>query len=177
VAAYCGFPPEPVVYDYGSNVVIQDSYVYVDGEPTVSEARYAEQATKLVDRGRKARPPADEGWQPLGVFGLIQGEEKVAEHIFQLAVNKRRVLRGNYYDAVADESRPVYGSVGRKNQRVAWSIGRKKKVVFETGLENLTKGQTTVLVHYGKKRTRQMVLVRLEEPRDQKGKEPRGEEE
>jgi hypothetical protein len=99
-----------------------------------------------------------------GGFGMIQGEEKVAQHIFQLAVNKGCVVRGNYYDAVADSTLPVCGSVDPKTQRVAWSIGEKKTIVFETGLENLTQEQITVLVHYGKERTEQMVLVRLEEP-------------
>lgn len=58
----------------------------------------------------------------------------------------------------------VYGSVEPKTQRVAWSIGEKKDIVFEAGLSNLTQDQTTILAHYGKERTRQMTLVRLEEP-------------
>jgi hypothetical protein len=40
--------------------------------------------------------------------------------------------------------------------------------VFEAGLNNLTQNETTVLVHYGKDRTQQMMLVRLEEPKDGK---------
>jgi hypothetical protein len=76
------------------------------------------------------------------------------------------VFRGNYYDAVADNTLPVYGSVDQKTQRVAWSIGDKKTIVFEAGLNNLTQEQSPVLVHYGKDRTQQMVLVRLEEPRN-----------
>src|SRR5262249_39217286 len=128
--------------------------------------QYAQQATTFADRGRDARPEKEDEWQPLGVFGLIQGDEKVAQNIFQLAVNKAGIIRGNYYNAVADESKPVYGSVDRKSPRAAWSIGDKKNVVFEAGLNNLTKEQTTALVHYGKERTEQMVLVRLEEPKD-----------
>jgi hypothetical protein len=69
---------------------------------------------------------------------------------------------------VADNTLPVYGSVDPKTQRAAWSIGEKKDIVFETGLNNLTQEQTTLLVHYGKERTEQMVLVRLEEPREGK---------
>jgi hypothetical protein len=99
---------------------------------------------------------------------MIQGDEQVAQRIFQLAVNKAGVVRGNYYDAVADNTLPVYGSVDPKSQRVAWSIGDKKDIVIETGLNNLTQEQTTALVHYGKERTQQMVLVRLEEPKDEK---------
>jgi hypothetical protein len=111
--------------------------------------------------------PADsDDWQPLGVFGLIQGDEQVAQRIFQLGINKAGIIRGNYYDAVADNTLPVYGSVDQKSQRAAWSIGEKKDIVFEAGLNNLTQDQSTVLVHFGKDRTDQMALVRLPEPAD-----------
>ena len=100
----------------------------------------------------------------MGVFGLIQGDEKVAQQILQLAIDKTGVVRGNYYDAVADNTLTVFGSLDPKTQRVAWSIGEKKDIVFETGLNNLTQQQTAVLVHHGKERTQQMALVRLEQP-------------
>jgi hypothetical protein len=58
--------------------------------------------------------------------------------------------------------------VDKKTQRVAWSIGEKKDIVFETGLPNLTKDESTILIHYGKDRTEQMILVRLPEPKDGK---------
>ena len=54
----------------------------------------------------------------------------------------------------------------RKSQRAAWSVGDKKTVVFETGLNNLTQDETTVLIHYGAESTQQMTLVRLPEPQD-----------
>jgi hypothetical protein len=166
VSGYCGITAPPVLYDYGSSVVIEDNTVYVNGEQTTTAEQYATQATDFADAGRSAKPAETEEFQPLGVFGLVQGDEKVADHIFQLAVNKEGIIRGNYYDAVADTTLPVYGSVDRKSQRAAWSIGDKKDTVFETGLNNLTQEQTTVLVHFGKERTQQMMLVRLEEPKD-----------
>jgi hypothetical protein len=163
-AAFVGAPGPPVVYDYGSTVVINDDRVYVNGDDAGTAADYAAQASTLADAGRAAAPPDADAWQPLGVFGLLQGDEAVAQRIFQLAVNKAGVVRGNYYDAVADNTLPVYGSVDPKAQRVAWSIGDKKDVVFETGLKNLTEDQTTLLVHFGKDKTQQMVLARLEQP-------------
>jgi len=166
VSVYCGIAAAPIAYDYGSNVVIENNNVYVNGDEVASAPQYAEQAAQLVDRGREAAPAKTDEWQPLGVFGMVQGDEMVAQHIFQLAVNKAGVVRGNYYDAVADNTLPVYGSVDPKTQRVAWSIGDKKSITFEAGLNNLTQEQTPVLAHYGKDRTQQMVLVRLEEPKD-----------
>jgi hypothetical protein len=153
----------PILYDFGSNVVIQNNFVYQDGEPTFPADQFAQQAIGFADAGRQANPGADVEWQPLGVFGLVQGDEKTAQNIFQLAINSSGVIRGNYYDAVADNNLPVYGSVDPKTQRAAWSIGDKKGVVFEAGINNLTQEQTPVLVHYGTDRTQQMLLVRLQE--------------
>jgi hypothetical protein len=168
VSSFVGVTAPPVVYDYGSTTVIQDGTVYTNGEPAGSAADYAAQATAIADTGRQAQPADSDEWQPLGVFGMIQGDEEVAQRIFQLGVNKGGVIRGNYYDAVADNTLPVYGSVDKKTQRVAWSIGDKKDIVFEAGLNNMTQNESTVLVHYGKDRTQQMMLVRLEEPKDGK---------
>jgi hypothetical protein len=166
VSTYVGVTAAPILYDYGSSVVIQNDYVFVNGERSATAEEYSDQATTIAERGRVETAAKTEEWQPLGVFGMVQGDEKVAQHIFQLAVNKAGVVRGNYYDAVADNTLPVYGSVDAKTQRVAWSIGEKKNIVFEAGLNNLTQEQTSVLAHYGKERTQQMVLVRLEEPKD-----------
>lgn len=167
-AAYCGAPAEPVSYDYGSTIVYEGDDVYQDGEKVATADEYATQATVIADTGRQAKPPADDAWQPLGVFGMVQGEETVANTLFQLAVNKAGVIRGNYYDALGDNTLPVYGSVDKKTGRAAWSVGEKREIVYEAGLSNLTEAQSTVLIHYGKEKTRQMVLVRIEEPKDKK---------
>jgi hypothetical protein len=168
VSVYCGVTAPPILYDYGSTVVIDDNSVYINGEQAATADQYADQALTFADRGRDAKPAENDEWQPLGAFGAIQGDEQVAQRIFQLAVNKDGVVRGNYYDAVVDNTLPVYGSVDPKSQRVAWSIGDKKSIVFEAGLNNLTQDQTTALVHFGKDSTQEMVLVRLEEPTEEK---------
>ena len=77
------------------------------------------------------------------------------------------ILRGNYYDALSDTTVPVYGAVDRKTQRAAWTIGDRKDTVYETGIANLTEPETTMLVHFGKDRTQQWTLVRLEKPQGQ----------
>jgi hypothetical protein len=164
VALYCGITAPPIYYDYGGTFVIENNYVYLNGEQIASADDYAAQAIALADAGRSARPDPAEEWQPLGVFGLIQGDSDQAQHVFQLAINRSGLVRGNYYDTVVDNTVPVYGELDPKTQRVAWSAGEKKTVVFETGLNNLMQNQTTVLVHYGNDRTVEMGLVRLEEP-------------
>ena len=166
VATFVGIPAEPLVYDYGSTVVIEEDQVYVNGDPVATAADYATQAIQVADAGRAAKPADTDEWQPLGVFGLVAEDEQVALRVFQLAVNKAGVIRGNYYDAVADNTLPVLGSLDKKSQRVAWSIGDKKDIVFETGLANLTQAESTVLIHYGKQSSQQLLLIRIEEPRE-----------
>ena len=64
-----------------------------------------------------------------------------------------------FYDGLMGQTTPVYGSVDKKAQRAAWSIGDKKDRVFEAGIANLTKDQTPVLIHMGKDKTQQLLLV------------------
>jgi hypothetical protein len=166
VASYCGYPAEPMYYDYGSTVVYEGDSVYVNGESAGTPEQYAEQAVELADAGREAAPPKEEEWQPLGVFAMVRGDEETSDKIFQLAVSKEGVIRGNYYDAIGDNTLPVYGSVDKKTQRAAWSIGDKKDIVYEAGIANLTKDQATVLVHFSKDNTQQFTFVRIEKPEE-----------
>ena len=73
--------------------------------------------------------------------------------IFQLAVDKNGVIRGNYFDQVTQTNQPVTGAVDKKTQRVAWRVAGGKELVVETGLYNLTMSDSTALVHYGADRT------------------------
>jgi hypothetical protein len=163
-STYCGISGEPIYYDYGETVTYQDNSVYISGEMVASAEQYYQQANTLADTGRDAKVTQEEEWLPLGVFAMVQGEEKTSNHIFQLAVNKQGVIRGNYYDAVTDTTSQVFGSVDQKTQRAAWTVGDRKTPVYEVGIANLTKKETTMLVHYAKDRSQQFTLIRIEEP-------------
>jgi hypothetical protein len=167
MATWCSFPPTiaPVYVDYGTTVVYRDNYVYVDGSPTVTQASYAEQATAIANVGRTTKVSDEEEWRPLGVFAMVQGEEKSSNLVFQLSINKAGIIRGNSYDGLSDTTLQVYGSVDKKTQRASWTVGERKEVVYETSIANLTKGETSLLVHFGKDKTQQWSLVRLEDPK------------
>ena len=92
-----------------------------------------------------------------------EGETK-ATNIFQLAVNKDGVIRGEYYNALTDTTETVYGSVDKKTQRAAWTVVDRKFPVYEAGIANLTKDETTMLVHFAKDKTQQFSLVRIQPP-------------
>jgi hypothetical protein len=167
LTSWCTLPSAPIDYDYGTTVVYQNNNVYTNGQETASAPEYAQQAITLADQGQQASPPASDEWKSLGVFALVQGDEKTSNNLFQLAVNQQGVLRGNYYDGLMDTTTPVYGSVDKKSQRAAWTIGKKNDRIFEAGVYNLTKDQSPVLVHFGKDRTQQWLLVRIEQPAGQ----------
>jgi hypothetical protein len=158
------YPSEPVYYDYGSDVVYQDENVYVDGEQVATAEQYADQATAIADAGSMAEPDKEAEWMALGVFAMVQGEETTSNNMFQLAVNKEGIIRGNYYNALTDHVEPVHGSVDKKTQRAAWMVGDKKVPVYEAGIANLTKDDTTMMVHYGKDKSQQFTLFRIQQP-------------
>jgi hypothetical protein len=165
---YCGYGygygsgyTEPAYYDYGSNVVYEHDYVYVNGDAVATQEEYGQQAARIADTGMQARGNSGGPWLPLGVFAMVQGEQVSGNDLFQLAVNKEGVIRGNYFSALSDTTLPVYGSVDNKTRRAAWTVGDRKQPIFEAGFANLTKSETTMLVHLGTGRTQQWTLVRI----------------
>jgi uncharacterized protein (TIGR03000 family) len=167
LANFCDISAPPVYYDYGNTIVYQDDGVYDNGTTVATAQEYEQQAAAIAQQGQTAQPPPTDKWQPLGVFALVQGDEKSSNTMFQLAVNAQGIIRGNYYDGLMDTTSPVYGSVDKKTQRAAWTIGDKKTPVFEAGLFNLTKSESPVLVHFGPDKTQQWLLVRIEQKNTQ----------
>ena len=104
---------------------------------------------------------------PLGVFAMTHDKQTNADLILQLAVNKAGIIRGNYTATLTNDTKPVQGSVDKKTQRAAWTIGDNKENVLETGIYNLTKDEVPVLVHFGKDKTQQWLLVRVKQDESQ----------
>ena len=167
LASWCSLPAAaPITYNYGDNVVLQDNAVYVNGQDVGTTQQYTQQAATIADAGQKAEATPEQEWKPLGVFALVQGDQTSSNNVFQLAVSKDGIIRGNYYDGVMDVTTPVYGSVDKKTQRAAWTIGKKNDRVFDAGIENLTKEDAPVLVHIGKDKVQQWMLVRMQSKKD-----------
>lgn len=109
---------------------------------------------------KSGNKPSD--WKPLGVFALTQGDQTDSNSIFQLAVDKNGIVRGNYYNPLTQEEKPIQGKVDKKNKRVAWTVGTNKQVVYDTGLANLLAKQSSLLIHLSKDSTQQWNIVRLQ---------------
>ena len=164
LSSWGGYGAAPVAYNYGSNVCYQDDGVYVQGERVGTAEEYATQASALATQGGPQAQISDKDeWRPLGVYALARSEETNPSTFLSLAIDKEGLLRGTYYDAVADSTTNVTGKVDKKTQRAAWTLGDKKTPVYETGLANLTQQQTTVLVHRDGGSVEQMLLVRVQQ--------------
>jgi hypothetical protein len=60
----------------------------------------------------------------------------------------------------------VHGSIDKQSQRAVWTVGDNKTVTVETGLSNLTKDQSTALVHMSPESAVTYTLVRIQQPED-----------
>lgn len=173
-----------------SNVTYNSNNVYVNGQPVGNAEQYYTQAQQLARSGitnyQQPAPayadadgenvidedpgsPTDSGgdaanWRALGVFSLATPGQTSSNQMLQLAINKDGILRGNYYNQLTNETSEVYGALDKKTQRVSWTIGNNTATVFDAGLVDLTKKDSSVLVHYGPNSTERMALIRLEGP-------------
>jgi hypothetical protein len=162
LGGWLGYYGDPLSYDYGSNVVYNDGDVYTDGQNSGSADQYYYSAANLASVGSQPQAaPDDAQWMPLGVFAASKSGDAKISGTLELAVSKTGVIRGNYTASATDQVQVVKGSVDKNSQRVAWTFGSNQEPVVETGLYNLTKDEATALVHYGKDRTEQWLLVRM----------------
>ena len=153
-------------YDYGNNITYQDNSVYVNGQSAGTGEEYYNQAATIASTGASAQATSDGDWLPLGVFALTKSDTTKSDVTIQLAVNKDGVIRGNSTDTQTDKNQVIQGSVDKQTQRVAFTVGDNTENVVETGLYNLTKDEAPCLIHFGKDKTEQWLLVRLQKPAD-----------
>jgi len=132
---------------------------------TVSGTKTGTKAVASTKSGAKTKASKEKesDWKPLGVFALTQGDQTDANSIVQLAVNKSGIIRGNYFNPLTQDEKPIQGKVDMKNKRVAWTVGTNKTVVYDTGLANLLAQQSTLLIHMDKNSTQQWNLIRLQQ--------------
>ncbi|MBN2291343.1 MAG: hypothetical protein JXM70_02895 [Pirellulales bacterium] len=160
---------DPIYYDYGygGNVYYSDDIVYIDKRPVCSGLQYYQEAYAIAD----SVPEIDEQWAeeiewlPLGVFAVVDEELEDGKQLLQLAVSKEGIIAGTLYNEKTGVVRPVEGTVDKDTQRAAWSFvdSKDSDVVMETGIYNLTKDKTKILVHLGPDITKTWTLVRLDE--------------
>ncbi|QDU82312.1 hypothetical protein Pla110_40670 [Polystyrenella longa] len=157
---------QPYQYDYGNTVYYQNDTVYYQDKPVASAEEYAGQAESIAADVPEEIPEKIE-WMPLGVYAISKDDSGESNMALQLAVSKEGYIVGSYYNTTTNNSVPVEGTVDRNSQRAAWKLSEgDSDTVMETGIYNLTQDQTVALVHFGKDRTEEWLMVRLDEPKD-----------
>ncbi len=161
-----------------STVVYDGDNVYVNGRPGGSSQEYYQQAQQLAQTALSSSqtqaqpdlsgssPDQSQQWQPLGVFALAEPGQTDSNMILQLAINSSGIVKGNYYNQLTNEKAEIYGALDKNTQRISWTIGTNPDAVFDAGLGDLVKDDSSVLVHYGPTNTSRMALIRLQQPPD-----------
>jgi hypothetical protein len=171
---------QPIFYDYGQggNVVYQDNSVYINGKQVATADEFAQSAAALAT----VPPPANEEaaakveWMPLGTFAVASDQkDSNPTRALQLAVSREGIISGTLYNTQTDQAQTVQGQVDKETQRVAFRVGESEDIVVETGLYNLTQNDAPILVHFGKDKVENWLLVRLEQPKEEKQEQPKDE--
>jgi len=66
---------------------------------------------------------ADSDWLPLGVFAVAPPENAQPHTYQQLAVDRKGVIKGNFYDAISGTNQPIEGTVDRTTLMASWTVG------------------------------------------------------
>jgi hypothetical protein len=119
-------------------------------------------AAELAARGN-VDLPSDTEFLPLGVFAMGPAHQEDASAVAQFAVSKDGILRGSYADLITDQGQTIYGAVDKPSGRVAWTVGRDGKAVFETTLASLTSSAGPAVLNLPNGTTRDWTLARYED--------------
>ncbi|CAN5509440.1 hypothetical protein BH10CYA1_BH10CYA1_40540 [soil metagenome] len=154
----------PTEYDYGTNITYQNNQVYYGSGSVGSTVEYYDQAQALVQSipASTVTTSNKKDWKPLGVYCLVHGTPTGDDTVIQLAVNKKGAIKGTYCNARTNEAKHIQGAVDRKGWRAVFTVGSDKNVIYDTGLSNLLKPQSPILIHFGKDKTQQWTLVKLQ---------------
>jgi hypothetical protein len=156
---------DPYYYDYGTTVYYEDDAVMVDGEAVASYDDYVESAQELA--AEKDLPvDAEVEWEPLGTWAISTDSSTTeSKMMLQLVLSKDGRVSGTYYNTKTDNLQRIRGSLDEASQRLAFTIGASTKTACEIGLDNLTKNEAPMWVHFTAEDTTQTwLLVRLESP-------------
>jgi hypothetical protein len=170
INAWFGGQWQPYDYTYGNELTYENNDVCVDGHPIATAGKYYESALAIAQSGERAnisRESVPASWLPIGVFNVIPAGVKSSPMLIQLAVNKDGIIRGNYFDPPAGNLQLVQGAIDQETERATWVVADRKNIVFDLLAINLTKNETPILVHVGKDKPQQWVLVRLIQPKAQ----------
>jgi len=139
----------PITYYYR----IADNNVYLGDEIVGTTSEVYQQAQDLANLGQSSDdveviPEPSDQWLPLGVFAVIANLGDEPEIMVQLALDRSGNIAGSYFNAPAGVVLPIVGSVQQETQRAAWKIGKEDQIIMQTGIDNLSKDSSSVLIFF-----------------------------
>ena len=158
----------PIRYNYGTNVVYRDNYVYINDQQVAPTEVYYQEAATIAQSVPAEVDQTKVDWMPLGVYAIAEQDATDTGMLIQLAVSKEGIIAGTFHNDTADVARPVEGMVDQKTQRAVWRFadGQNPDIVMETSIYNLTEDDTTALVHFGPDKTQTWSMIRLPAPEE-----------
>ena len=159
---------DPYYYDYGSTIVYQDNSVYYGDKEVATQEQYYTQANNIAQAIPEDVDEEKIEWMPLGVYAIAQEGVADTGMLMQLAISKEGIIAGTYFNEATGSSRPLQGTVDEKTQRAAWKFADETSpdTTFETGIFNLTKDETEMLVHFNAEKTQTWSMIRIPPPED-----------
>jgi hypothetical protein len=147
-----------------ANAAANQQYPNTTTTPLNQQLAYnPEGAGQFPGTGAATGAPVEK-WEPLGVYGLTEPGQSQATMLFQLAINKDGIIRGNYLNQITNERAQIHGALDKSSQQISWSVGSNADTVFDTSLSELMKENGQVVVQFGPNNTQTMSLVRQKPP-------------
>ncbi|MGI9243174.1 MAG: hypothetical protein ACR2RV_20420, partial [Verrucomicrobiales bacterium] len=154
-------------YEYDDNVVFDDEVVFINDEAVATAEDYVEIAEELAAISEPGEDDEIE-WLSLGVFAMSASDTEInPPMMIQLVLAKDGRVGGTYYHINTETAREVRGSLDEETQRIAFVIGEESNDVIEVGLDNLTRGECPLWVHFENgTQTQTWTLIRLDPPEE-----------
>lgn len=165
VASWVNVPPEfPAIVDFGTNLYYDGESVYLNDVNIGTGEEFVTRAFGIADKGATVDISMDDQWLPLGVFALGSEGNPIPALFLELQLSHAGHVRGFIFNRLTDEVQPVRGSTDLDRQRITWTWGTSNNTILDTTLANSTEKAFPVLIHFGRKKTKKWIMVRLESP-------------
>ena len=154
VSAHCGYITDPVVASVRTWSLKRTWF---------SRRARADGERLCRQRGRTAKPPDDDEWQPLGT--LRPGTRRGADLDDSFHWRSTRTACSTALRRLPPTTRsPVYGSVDETTQRAAWSVGGQERGRVRGRDRQPHRKETPSCVPTTARTTPALTLVQVEQP-------------
>lgn len=131
--------------------------------PVDSKEIFIAQAVRIAN----ARYPISKqqsDWMPLGMFTFASenASADMPARYITLAISKDGAVSGAYFDPASNTTLEIQGGIDPVSQRIAWKFVGNDWPIMESGLYNLTKEESTLLIHTSSRTTETQLLIRLD---------------